>query len=556
MRRACRADSSVTEQTLLRRRATKLREAVASRLCCIEVDGDVHVSAAEDASHAKLLGAFYTPEMTAASIARWAVRTGKETVLEPSAGNGALVRSVHEQARAILRSPKLSILAFDIDPDAIKNLKDQGLKSTRIVHGDFLKQSSEDFQKVDLVIANPPFNRHHSLEKDTREALKKKFGTSGASGLWAHFILHSLSFLSEGGRIASIVPRSAIFTNHGNALMRRLCENFHNVGIYEFGSRPTWSTHADEAGAVILADGYNLGRSDGYRRGHLLDTGKTMEQAGFESPEYLRICAQTIPLSQVANISIGAVTGRNKVFLLSEDERVRAKIALEDLVPVVSRTRQLQGVFVGKEELCSLSKGGQKTWLLQPKKIGSAVKKYLSVISDDERENVVWFKKRKPWWLVQTGQDYDAVLTYMNDRGLRIALLEKGIVCTNTLHKISFKPDISSDLKMSSILTPITTFGQLAAEKIGRAYGGGVLKFEISEARRLPVLSGISLDEKIIHEIDSALRKGCRDTAQKIADEAFMPIIFGDSWQAAREKLLSELAAMRATRRGLCGKEL
>ena len=41
----------------------------------------------------KGLGAYYTPDVMADILAAWVVQTGRETLLEPCIGNGALIRA-------------------------------------------------------------------------------------------------------------------------------------------------------------------------------------------------------------------------------------------------------------------------------------------------------------------------------------------------------------------------------------------------------------------------------------------------------------------------------
>ena len=57
----------------------------------------VVVVAPETADVAKARGAFYTPPAVAAFLARWAVRTSEDRVLEPSAGDGAFLRALRDR---------------------------------------------------------------------------------------------------------------------------------------------------------------------------------------------------------------------------------------------------------------------------------------------------------------------------------------------------------------------------------------------------------------------------------------------------------------------------
>ena len=516
----------------------------------MKIERDALLSMTAGPARAKLLGSFYTPEVTATTLARWVVRTGGDRILEPSAGNGSLIRAALARAEALAEVPTCNIVAFDIDPTAIHELRSQELPRTSVIEADFLNQTAATFAPFDAVLANPPFNRNHSIPEETRSALKQRFGTSGASGLWVHFLVHATEFLKVGGRLAFIVPRSAIFTNHGEILLRRISGQFRSVGIYELPSRPTWSTHAEESGAVILADGYKEGSADTYARGYITEDGFAVNHTETSSAGFEKIEKAAIKLGKIATLSIGVVTGRNKVFLLSEEERLNAKISLNNVMHVVSRSAQLRGVLVDRTELMELAKGGHKTLLLRPTRLGKRIQSYLDVIPAADRESVVWFKKRNPWWLVQVEDKYDAVFTYMNDSGPRIVLLGEGIACTNTLHRIAFNEGVRREQKISAVLTALSTYGQLAAEKIGRVYGGGLLKFEIAEAREIPVLQISSVfDDTLLNSVDRALRDNNRCLAEELIDRAYMPGLFGKKWEKARAELRFELAEVRKRRR-------
>lgn len=499
----------------------------------------------------KQLGAFYTPEKVAASLAAWAIRTGHESILEPSAGGGALLSAALNRAKAISGQENgFSILACDIDPQAVRSLQKLFRKNANLYLGDFLDLNPKLYNNFDVVIANPPFTRNHAIEVTRRHELKRRFGVAGAAGLWVHFLLHAKDFLAPGGRIASIVPGAALFTKYGEEFIRRICMDFKLVSIYELDEKPAWIGDAEERGAIILADGYKQGSTGSCRRGVWSSYGEVLE-APLQSlsQAYTELINQSQPLGEIADLSIGAVTGRNKIFLLTEDERRSAGITLNEVRPIVSRARQIEGVAISKEDLLRLGKAGQKTWLLTPRSLRGPAAKRLSLISEEERRSITWLNKRDPWWHVDPGPDCDAVFTYMNHEGPRLALVGKGIVCTNTLHRVVFKPKTHRSLKIAAALTFASSFGQLAAELTGRIYGGGVLKFELLEARRFPILP-INLDaaEAIFRRLDIALRQGAREAARQIADEALLSPILGRGWRKASDEMLYDLQRRREAR--------
>lgn len=156
--------------------------------------------------------------------------------------------------------------------------------------------------------------------------------------------------------------------------------------------------------------------------------------------------------------------------------------------------------------------------------------------------------KRTPWWKVQLGDEFDGVLTYMNHSGPRLALLEAGLAATNTLHKVTFKSRDSA-VHRTACVSLLTSYSQLHAETIGRVYGGGVLKFELKDARRIPLLMPKrAVSKKVFFQVDRAVRARAFDRAQSLADAAILPIFFGSTWQKVARSMTSTLEAARARR--------
>ncbi len=505
----------------------------------------------------KQLGAFYTPDSTATSLARWAIRTGAESVLEPSVGRGALLKA------AITRSRELRLfgglnqpLACDVDRVALEALNRELGEGVDFHLGDFLELDPATLRKFEVVIANPPFTRNHSINPYRRKILRKRFGIEGPAGIWVYFLAHAMEFLVPGGRIVSIVPAAALFTKYGDVFLQRMCRTFLSVNVYQLAYRPIWSGGAEESGAVILAEGYRHGPSRNYLTGIWPPSSGMAYQHSCELQAYRDLTSASLPLGDIASISIGAVTGCNAVFLLTEEERSALGISLEDVTLTVSRARHVEGIMITREDLIRLSRDGQKTWLLTPSTIedrGSPARKRLATITKHQRRSTCWMNKRNPWWRIETGPNCHGVFTYMNEHGPRLALTAAKIVCTNTLHRVVFSPKVSEIDKVVASLTFISTFGQLAGEVIGRVYGGGVLKFELTEARLMPVLLGVDERDEavfplVVDRVDSALRAGAVDVARDLADEALLARVLGPSWKSAVAELREAVRQRREAR--------
>lgn len=505
---------------------------------------------------AKALGAFYTPQSLADILVQWVVQSGEERLLEPSAGEGALVKAALNCASSKRESDvRIRILACDIDHQATEKLRTWLDVDHEVRTIDFLELRPEDVQPVHGVLANPPFTRNHSLAESRRNELRKRFKITGAAGLWVPFLLHACSFLAPDGRLAAVLPASSIFSRYGQQAIARICKQFRVVEIRQIADRPLWTNGADERGAILLAAGYGTGSSSVPRpsrwtaAGNLLEDCLDLHSAAFQDGR----CAAS-RLATLAQISIGAVTGNNRVFLLNDEDRRKFEIDELDLKCIVTRARQIPGLRVSKSELYWAAQRGEKTWLLAPRHIRDphvGVRRRLATITDVQKTGTVWFKKRDPWWNVDIGKSCDAVFTYMNHNGPRIVLCSPEIYCTNTLHRLVFNTDIQDSVKVATALSMIGTFGQLAAKITGRTYGGGVLKFELAEARALPIFSiPIDFSNSASEQVEAVLRVGNLEMARQISDSIVLPGIYGRSWRSAAAEMNKLLCQLRSARHG------
>ena len=504
----------------------------------------------------KDLGAYYTPKTMADILADWVVQSGRETLLEPSIGDGALLRAANVCAeRKFGCAANLKLIGCDVDNVAIARVRRWLASEHMLLSSDFLEIDPKYVAPVDGVICNPPFTRNHALPRDKREELRQRFEIKGAAGLWVPFVLHALKFLAPGGRLAVVVPGAAIFSRYGRDALERVCKQFAHVEVRQTVDRPLWSSSADERGAIVLAHGFSLGSSSIPHATRWSAAGNRIADIDPANPTCFKdALGDALQLGEIATLSIGAVTGFNKAFLLSEEERSAAGIDTCDLTPVAARARHVAGLRISNTELKEIAAKGEKTWLLTPpnvSKVRPGVRGRLATIPIDKRRNVAWLNKRSPWWKVDIGPGCDAVFTYMNDRGPRLVLAVDRVHCTNTLHQVRFSPTLCALDRMVASLSIISSFGQLAAERIGRPYGGGVLKFELTDARCFPIfVAKRNRTEEAFENADRAIRNNNFERASAVADAFLLPAVFGPAWKIAATEMMNEAFKMRATRRG------
>lgn len=118
---------------------------------------------------------FFTPENVAWYMAEHLDPKPGEVILEPSAGNGSLVKAVME------KQPEARVFAFEINPKYEKDLREAGAKV--VVIKDFLEIPFTAL--CSSCIANPPFGNGIYLED--------------------HFV-QIRKHVKKGGKVVMIVP--------------------------------------------------------------------------------------------------------------------------------------------------------------------------------------------------------------------------------------------------------------------------------------------------------------------------------------------------------------
>lgn len=122
--------------------------------------------------------AFYTPPDLADRIADKAQLGSRMRVLEPSCGEGALVRA------ALRRQPMATIRAYDTDADAAEVLAAAAFPTVTVYVLDFLADRPPQGRlRFDRVLMNPPFTGGQDIQHVT----------------------HALSYLRPGGRLVSVM---------------------------------------------------------------------------------------------------------------------------------------------------------------------------------------------------------------------------------------------------------------------------------------------------------------------------------------------------------------
>lgn len=216
----------------------------------------------------------YTQPEVVDLINAFCVRSADERVLDPACGGGTFL--VRAYARKQFKNPQIphqrlidQIYGLDVAPHAVV-LSTIGLATcdgragiTRpcVQRGDFfdvfpnsvLGHGPALADHMDAVMSHPPYVRGDSIEdrgKIHRALLRdaRKFGLmapaiSRRSDLYAYFLLHSASFLKDGGYLGFITSDTWLTIDYGIELQKFFLDHFNIIAVIE-SKLERWFTEA------------------------------------------------------------------------------------------------------------------------------------------------------------------------------------------------------------------------------------------------------------------------------------------------------------------------
>ncbi len=193
----------------------------------------------------KKAGSFYTPAAVSEVMARIVAVKPGDRLYDPTCGSGSLLIKSAKQAR----SKQISIYGQEVNGSSVAmakmNMYIHEISDAKIAWGDTLanpifKDDDGNLLTFDAIVANMPFSKDkwaagfnpggESSGKEKKEfkmeATLDKFhrfdwGVPPASkGDWA-FLLHMISSLAIGGRIAAVAPHGVLFRGAAEGRIRQ-----------------------------------------------------------------------------------------------------------------------------------------------------------------------------------------------------------------------------------------------------------------------------------------------------------------------------------------------
>jgi adenine-specific DNA-methyltransferase len=497
----------------------------------------------------KALGAFYTPDEIAAAVARWAVPDCGGRVLDPSFGGGSFLRAALQVSSR--NESGVSVHGADIDPATecyVQEFVDRGVPRRNFVLRDFFATTLADYdsQPFDAVIGNPPYIRHHSIERSDNIQAQKAVATLGLqlpkrSDLWAFFLPYSASYLARGGRLALVLPAAVLHATYAHPVLAWIADAFESVRLIEVEQRLFQGVA--EASVVLAASGYGLGAAQHYGYDSVLEASQ-LWQVLENPPSSLRERSDTRPwayqrlstnaatawerlvampqvsrLDELATIRIGVVTGGNNFFVRSTEDVPAVNGSSVRTTRILARSADVRRPIIEPDDLDRLDRLGRPTHLLVLPRERTTIEEMLTEAESAGLHERHHCRTREPWWVIADTVAPDAFLGYMGAVPGRVVLNRSSATCTNTIHRLTWT---NTDRSPESIAAASwTSLYELGAELFGRWYGGGVLKLEPSEAGRLPI-PVVDGADALLDKIAALVERGLTSEAVELADDVVL----------------------------------
>ena len=412
------------------------------------------------------------------------------------------------------------VSGVDIDPQAVqfaRQLEGFQCAETNFMTADFFTVTPDHLrgERFSVILGNPPYTRHHGLTGDQVLAARMALDREDrrlpkTSAYWAYFVVHSLAFLARDGRLALILPSALITSSYGRNVRDILKAVFREVRIFIFRERlfsdaesesvvvlASDFDHANEYAEVSSGDGVEALREFAQHPGqgasiNLASDGSQWKRALLPSDAtrvLARLETQSLvkKLDELATIRIGVVTGSNRFFVLTPEEAKEARISGRHFVPTITSGTQIRWLSLTSVAWRRLKSSGRKSLLLVPPagRVAGVVRSYLRSPMGKAAKAASHCTRRKVWFRFTELRRPAAFLTYISEWAPRLMLNPKRVLCTNAVHRVWWRGKVEEEAGLSIALGVLTSATGLSAEIVGRSYGGGALKLELGEARRL-----------------------------------------------------------------------
>lgn len=536
-------------------------------------------------SRAKQYGAYYTGQSVAEFLVAWALRKATDRVIDPSFGGGVFLEAVLKRLKLLGEKNVQHLYGAELDSEvhaqtAAKLSQHFGIDTSGLIQADFFALDPSDLDPFDAVVGNPPFIRYQRFSGAKRQLALHRASEQGVVlsklvSSWAPFLIHSCALLKPGGRLGMVIPTEIGHAAYARPVLDFVVGTFKRTTLLTFKERLFPELSQDTL--LLLAEDKGNLPGDLYTRDVNNVEGLEAKTFTFEHAEridaraitsgrcslpfyllpgearslYQELAASSLTrrLGDMADVGTGYVTGANRFFHLGRAEAEARNVANVHLKPAVYRGRALKGLLFTQKDWGEAEENGEAGYLLSTHAKTPLPASVTAYIDEGEKRGIDKAYKcriRSPWYAMPHVYPPDAFLSYMSGSRPHLVANAAGAVAPNSLHIVRLRP--GSDLQANELaLLWQTSLTSLSVELEGHALGGGMLKLEPGEARRV-LLPNTRADGALLGRFDTLARRNLGNDLARLADRCFLQERLGISSRDC-DTLFAAAALLRDRRR-------
>lgn len=486
----------------------------------------------------RLTGVYYTPSSAADYMADWLVRYDGEHILEPSFGAGIFLQSVaaSNQRRNF---GHVHLTGVEIDRVVKAQAQERFVSLSADLHcADFLRVAPFPVQGI---IGNPPYVRLRNLTDDQRERALEVAGSvmgepmEPSGSVWMPFVLHSMRFLTTGGRMALVLPYELTYVRYARLLWDTLRSKFGSLQILRTHERLFPDILQDVV--ILLADQYGERTETVHYRAfeRVDDLLENRSLAGEQIPiddllrgqrsfveallgpdlrQLLRghIADVTVPARNLVTFNIGYVTGDKNFFHPTPEVIQKYCLPEASLHPAFTSTRGLKGAGIGtssfnREEIDRLFLPGNHP-------LTAGERGYIEWGEENGVANRYKCQVRDPWYVVPGVRVPDVILSVFSERPV-LLVNDAEYFASNSL-LCGFSNGLTGAEIVARWYTSLTL---LQCELEVHALGGGVMVLIPGEAGNIRLPHRVTAHEDHSKHLDCQLKQGKTIEAYQSGDK-------------------------------------
>lgn len=394
-----------------------------------------------------------------------------------------------------------------------------GLNSDTIMNDDFfnfiLERNGNDL--YDIVVGNPPFIRYQNFPEEHRDLAIKmmqemELRPNKLTNIWVPFLVIAASKLKANGKLGMVIPAELFQVKYAAETRVFLSNFFSRITIVTF-KKLVFSNIQQEV--VLMLCEKDVKENKGIRVVEVNDL-KELESLDLDKIQNIEVKSldhstekwtkyflneneiqllrhikaneKVKPSSNVMDVDVGIVTGRNEFFMMNEETVTQWNLQ-PYTTKVVGKSAHLNGITYDEIDFEANVAAGYPVHLFLPEakeysELPQAAKKYISYGEEKEYHTGYKCKIRKLWYITPSLWSPDAFALRQVGEYPKLIVNNTGASSTDTIHRVRFKNGTNAQAIALSYLNSLTF---AFSEIMGRSYGGGVLTFEPSEIEELPL---------------------------------------------------------------------